>query len=149
MDELSYPVEIRWIESVGRFHVFVHDIPQIVASGADETEALHETRQALAAAITYIMDECLDLPKPSQAGPNDVVVNLPPRLAAKALVYRAWKNARLSKVELGKRMGKNETEVRRILDPRYGSKIDQIDEAAHALGIELVVSARPRSPTAA
>ena len=36
-------------------------------------------------------------------------------------------------------MGRSETEVRRILDPHRGTKIDQLDEAARALGGRLVI----------
>ena len=57
-----------------------------------------------------------------------------PHLAAKAAVYTAWKEAGVSKSELARRLRRNETEVRRILDPHHGTKLDQLEEAARALG---------------
>jgi antitoxin HicB len=68
-----------------------------------------------------------------------MVPSLPAQLAAKASVYAAWKRAKITKVDLARRLGRNEVEVRRILNPRYGTKLDQLEEAAKALGGRLVV----------
>jgi antitoxin HicB len=55
-------------------------------------------------------------------------------------VYHAWKEAKVSKTELARRLGRNEIEVRRILNPRHGTKLDQLEEAAKALGGRLTVA---------
>jgi antitoxin HicB len=64
-------------------------------------------------------------------------------LAAKAAIYSAWKAADLSKVEFARRMTRDEAEVRRILNARYGTKLDQLDEAARALGGRLTIGFEP------
>lgn len=58
---------------------------------------------------------------------------------AKAVLYVAMKDAGISKVQLAKRLGVDEKEVRRLLDPRYGSKLLCIDQAVEALGRRLVI----------
>jgi hypothetical protein len=73
------------------------------------------------------------LPLPSRVK-GEHAVALPAHLAAKAAVYSAWKKAGFSKSEFARRLRRNETEVRRILDPHHGTKLDQLEEAAHALG---------------
>ncbi len=42
-------------------------------------------------------------------------------------------------VELAKKLGYDEKEVRRLLDPHHASKIPRIESALHAVGKELVV----------
>ena len=66
-----------------------------------------------------------------------------PESAAKAAVYRAFKASGLKKVDLARQMGRNEVEVRRILDPHHGTKLGQLDEAARALGGRLSVAFEP------
>ena len=63
-------------------------------------------------------------------------------MAAKASIYVAWKAEGISKVALAERIGRSESEVRRILDPSHGTKLDQLEEAARALGYGLLVEAR-------
>lgn len=46
----------------------------------------------------------------------------------------------MSKVALAAKMGRAESEVRRILDPDHGTKLDQLEEAAVGLGGRLVVA---------
>ena len=50
------------------------------------------------------------------------------------------REAGISKTQLAKRLGVDEKEVRRLLDPRYGSKLPRIAQAISALGRRLVVS---------
>jgi antitoxin HicB len=45
----------------------------------------------------------------------------------------------ITKVQLAKQLGVDEKEVRRLLDPHYGSKLPRIAEAIHLLGKRLVI----------
>jgi antitoxin HicB len=83
---------------------------------------------------------------PSAVAPGEVAITLPLRLAAKATVYVLWRDAKISKSELARRMGRSETEVRRILDPDNGTKLDQIEAAAAALGATLAIDVVPAQP---
>lgn len=103
-------------------------------------EAVRLAADAVEVALAGRMEDDMEVPFPSSAMRGERPVSLNARLAAKASVYSAWKAARLSKVELAKRLNRNEAEVRRILDPRYGTKLDQMEEAAKALGGRLSVS---------
>ena len=61
------------------------------------------------------------------------------KMTAKAAVYEAWMAAGISKSELARRMGRDVVEVRRILEPGHGTKLDQLEEAARALGKRLTI----------
>jgi antitoxin HicB len=54
----------------------------------------------------------------------------------------AFAAAGIAKSELGRRMGKDETEVRRILDPKHPTKSPAMVEALRALGKRLVIGVR-------
>mgnify|MGYP001572259313 len=62
---------------------------------------------------------------------------------AKAALYVAMHEAGISKTQLAKRLGVDEKEVRRLLDPHYGSKLPRIAQAISVLGRRLVVSLDP------
>ena len=60
--------------------------------------------------------------------------------AAKAALYVAMREAGVSKMELARRLGVDEKEVRRMLDPGHGSKLPRIAEAIEALGRHLRIA---------
>lgn len=138
-EEWTYAVELR--REGGEFHAYVADLPEAIAAAATEAEALAEMGHALVAAVRGRIKDGMDLVAPGrpQAGETHWVP-LPARLASKAAVYAAWKRSGLSKSALAERIGRNETEVRRILDPDHGTKLDQLEEAAAALGGRLRVT---------
>ena len=134
----TWPVAVRR-EKDGSYHTYSKDFPEAIASGGTRGEALAEMELAFAAAVRGRIADEMDLPSPRAAGRGEATLFLPPGLAAKASVYAAWRRSKLSKSALAKRMGRNEGEVRRILDPWHGTKIDQLAEAARALGGHLTV----------
>lgn len=141
--EWSYAVELR--DEDGEVHAYCAAIPEAIAAGATEEEALREMGLALVAAVGGRMKDGMDLNPPAAGLPLDCpTVQLPARLAAKASVYTAWKGSGLSKVALAERIGRSETEIRRILDPDHGTKLDQLDEAAVGLGGRLLVAFQRR-----
>jgi antitoxin HicB len=141
MKAWRYGTVIR--EEDGDFVVSVRDLPEVVTSGATLDEALELAADAIVVAVEGRMDDDMELPEPTRIRRGERVIRLPAQLAAKASVYSAWKAARVSKTELARRLDRNEVEVRRILNPRHGTKLDQLDEAARALGGRLNVSFEP------
>jgi antitoxin HicB len=81
----------------------------------------------------------MDFPAPTPARRGEYVVAPPAEMIAKAALYTAMAAAGISKVELARRMGINEKEVRRMLDPRHGTKLARLGEAIRALGGRLVI----------
>lgn len=119
--------------------VSVRDLPEVVTAGDTFEEALTLAEDAIEVVVASRMERDLPLPTPSPAIAGEYVVQLPAQLAAKAAVYFAWKESGISKSELARRIGRTETEARRILTPRHGTKLEQLDAAAHALGSRLIV----------
>ena len=134
----TYGVSIH--EEDGDFVVSVRDLPEVVTSGSSIEEALELAADAIEVIVAGRMEDEQDLPVPSKARKGEHAVALPAPMAAKAAVYHAWKESGLKKTELARKLDRNEVEVRRILNPRHGTKLDQLDEAAKALGGRLVVT---------
>jgi antitoxin HicB len=61
-------------------------------------------------------------------------------MAAKASLYLAMREAGITRVLLARRLGVDEKEVRRMLNPRHPTKLPRIEQALSSLGKRLVVS---------
>ncbi len=133
-----YAIALR--RDAGEVHAYCRDLPEAIAAGKTEAEAGREMSEALVAAVRGRMKDGMVLEPPQPADAGGPQVALPAPLAAKAAIYSAWRRSGLTKVALGERIRRSETEVRRILDPDYGTKLDQLAEAAEGLGGRLSVS---------
>ena len=64
--------------------VSFRDLPECLTSGADETEALAETADALEEAIARRIDDPELIPEPSTCRPGEYLVSVPADTAVKA-----------------------------------------------------------------
>jgi antitoxin HicB len=96
--------------------------------------------EALGMALLSYLARGLPLPRAKARGHDLVPVAVAPDVAAKLAVLEAFAEAGISKVELASRLGKDEKEVRRILDPRHPTKLQALAEALRVLGKRLVVA---------
>jgi antitoxin HicB len=119
--------------------VSVRDLPEVVTSGDTREQAAELAADAIAVIVAGRIEEELDLPAPTAVRDDEIALPLDPRIAVKAAVYRLWRESSVSKSELARRLGRTETEARRILSPRSRTKLDQMSEAAVALGGRLKV----------
>ena len=147
MTRYVYPVHLSHDES-GRVLVEFPDFDFAVTDGADVTDALIQAGDCLEEALAICIDDSLAIPEPSTPDGCWVTTVVPgPVIAAKAALYEAMlSKAGMTKVALAARLGVGEKEVRRMLDPRYATKIPALARALAALGkrIEITVDDAPR-----
>jgi antitoxin HicB len=115
------------------------DVPEAITEGKNDTEARLMAEEALGLALLTYPARGLPLPKAKARGRGMVPVTVAPDVAAKLAVLEAFGDARITKVELARRLGKDEKEVRRILDPRHATKLAALTQTLRALGKRLVV----------
>lgn len=132
-----YGVSVEEID--GDFVVTVRDLPEVVTSGSTLDEAKALAADAIVTIVAGKIEDGSTLALPSPVEPTELSMPLAPALAAKASVYVLWSRAGISKSELARRMQRNENEVRRILNPYYATKLDQLQEAAQVLGASLIL----------
>jgi len=135
---LAWPVSLDPAEE-GGFVVNFPDFPEGWSQGDSREEALAQAADLLETMVGNYMAEGWDLPDPSRAAGRPLVP-LTPLIAAKAELYRAMRNAGITKAELARRIGISPQQVQRLFVIRHASRLDQIESAMRALGRRLVVT---------
>ena len=118
----------------------VRDLPEVTTSDDSLADALRGAADAIEMSIVFRMKKGDHLPTPSVVLDGEHAVPISAQIAAKASVYAAWRASGLNEAELAHRMGRAEADVRRILNPTHGTKIEQLEQAAKALGGRLTIS---------
>jgi len=126
----------------GGYVVSCRDIPEVVTQGRTLAEALDEASDPMDEAFAARLEDGLEFPKPSKLEEGERVVYPAAETAAKAALYMTMHEQRITKSDLARRMRIDEKEVRRMLDPHHGSRVDRIGEALRLLGKELAVGTR-------
>jgi antitoxin HicB len=138
MNRFQYAVLLSPTDE-GGYVVTCRDLPELITQGESVEEALEQASDAMDEVFATYLTEGLDFPEPSKARRREHMVAPPPETVAKAALYVAMRRAGISKVQLAKRLGVDEKEVRRLLDPHYGSKLPRIAKAISVLGQRLVI----------
>jgi antitoxin HicB len=115
------------------------DVPEAITQGDDETDAFAQAEEALGLALLSYAARGLPLPKARTRGKGLIGIAVDPEIAAKLAVIEAVREVGISKSELARRIGKNEKEVRRILDPRHATKLATLTAVLRKLGRRLVI----------
>jgi antitoxin HicB len=123
----------------GNIVVTFPDVPEVVTQGRGEADARAMAEEALGLGLLSYLVRGKPLPKPRAKGRNLVDIAIAPDVAAKLAVLESFATAGISKSELARRIGKDEKEVRRILDPKQPTKLPALTAALRALGKRLVV----------
>lgn len=142
MKRFQYPVLLTPAEE-GGYVVTCRDLPPLVTQGEDEKDALAQAADAMDEVFATYMIDGIDFPEPTKTRRRERLVAPPAETVAKAALYVAMREAGISKTQLAKQLGVDEKEVRRLLDPHYGSKLPRIAEAVSVLGQRLVIGLEP------
>ncbi len=139
MHRFQYPATLT-PDKDGGFMVRFTDLPEAITSGADRHDALVQAADCLEEAIAGRITDGLEIPQPSSLRRTQFLVTVPAPTATKAALYLAMRAAKIKNTEMARRLGCNEKEVRRMLDPRHPTKLPRIQQALGLLGKRLVVS---------
>lgn len=141
MQRFTYPVILTPDEADGGYVVTCRDVPEVVTQGESIEDAISEAEGALEAAIEMRIEDGMDVPVPSAKRRGEHLASLPVGTAMKAALYVSMREQNVSKAELARRLGLDEKEARRMLDPKHVTKVPALERALHAMGkrVELVV----------
>ena len=142
MNRFQYPVLLTPAEE-GGYVVTCRDLPQLITQGDTEQDALEQAADAMDEVFATYMVEGMEFPETSKAKRREHLVAPPAETVAKTALFVAMRQAGISKQQLARRLGIDEKEVRRLLDPHYGSKLPRIAQAISALGQRLVIGLEP------
>ena len=133
-----YPIDLHK-EREGGFSVTFPDFDEALTDGDTFAEAMAEAADCLEEALAGRIARREDIPAPSPARGRSAVVP-GALLAAKTALYEAVREQRLSNSAFAVAMGVQESEVRRMLDPRHATKIGRLEEALARFGKRLVIT---------
>lgn len=140
MRTFTYPARFERGDKSGILVITFRDVPEAITQGNGKRDALWQAADCLEEAIAGRIAGGREIPKASRAARGERLIPVPAPMAAKAALYLAMREAGMTNVQLARRIGRDEKEVRRMLDPRHPTKLPRIKEALEVLGKRLVVS---------
>ena len=137
-EQFTYPARLKK-DKAGFYLVTFPDFPEAATDGETMEESLHNAADALEEAIAGRINRGDTVPRPGPVKTRQRRVPVPAQIAVKAALYMAVKDAGIKNTELARRLGADEKEVRRLLDPHHRSKLPRLEAALGALGKKLVI----------
>ena len=139
---LRYPVKFTKDDD-GTLLVTAPDLPEVATFGTDVADALVHAADAIATALQGRITDRKEIPAPSPRKRGQRLVALPAIVAAKLALYRAMMETGTRKADLARKLGVHGPQVDRLLDLDHNSRLDQIEDAARAIGREFHIELRP------
>lgn len=140
MRTFVYPARFERGDKPGVLVIAFRDVPEAITQGNGERDALWQAADCLEEAIAGRIADGGAIPKASKAARDERLIPVPAPMAAKAALYLAMREAGMTNLQLARKLGCDEKEVRRMLDPRHPTKLPRIKEALDVFGKRLVVS---------
>jgi antitoxin HicB len=139
---LRYPVKLSRDDNA-TFLVTAPDFSEVVTFGEDEGDALIRAADAIATAMQGRISDRQEIPRPSFPKRGQKLATLSALTWAKLELYRAMLNTKTNKAALARRLQVHPSQIDRLLDLDHDSRLDQIENAARAMGRELHIELRP------
>src|ERR1700691_1032910 len=146
MRTFVYPARFRREAKPGVLVIAFRDVPEAITQGNGERVSLWQAADCLEEAIAGRIADGLEIPKASRAARGERLIPVPAPMAAKVALYLAMREAGVTNVHWARRLGCDEKDVRRMLDPRRPTKV----HLARGLGCDEKEVRRmldPRRPT--
>jgi antitoxin HicB len=139
-----YPARLEPDEA-GRLVVHFPDLPDALTDGADETEALSEARDCLSTALAARIAEGEEIPLPSRLRRGQHLVSPDASIALKAALYSILRTRNITVADLARRLGIDDRQAARLVDPRAASRLASLEAALSALGymVEIELHEKP------
>jgi antitoxin HicB len=113
------------------------DVPEAITEGNGMAGARAMAADALGLALLAYARVQRPLPRARKGGGETIAVA--PDVAAKLAVLSGFADSGMTRRELARRLGKDEKEVRRILDPMHPTKLATLTGVLELLGRRLIV----------
>jgi len=139
---LRYPVALTK-DSDGTLLVTARDFPEVTSFGEDEEDALAHAADAIATAMQGRITDRKPITSPSAPRRRERLVSIPAIIAAKLALYRAMLETGTRKSDLARRLRVHPPQIDRLFDLDHDSRLDQIENAARAMGREMHIELRP------
>jgi antitoxin HicB len=136
--KIAYPAKFEMDED-GRILVTLRDFPEAGTDGADMDEARREAADLLDSTLMFRMKYREDIPVPSKARRNEELIAPDAEVALKIALYIAMRRNGVSIAELSRRLGIDNREAQRIMNPQHATRTSRMREAIEATGSRPVI----------
>jgi antitoxin HicB len=141
MRTYTYRATLEPGENLGVIVVSFEDVPEAITEGDGMGHALDQAEEVLGLSLlTYLR---LGRPLPEPKATTGAPVSVAADVAAKLAVLETFAVSGITKSELARRLGCDEREARRILDPMHATKLPALTKALAAMGQRLVIGLEP------
>ena len=137
-DRYSFPARLEPDEA-RRFVVHFPDLQEALTDGGNVAEALTEAADCLSEALAGRINRGEEIPSPSRLRRGQYLVAPEPTMALKAALYSALRARRMTIADLARRLGNDDRQAARLIDPRAASKLTSLDAALSALGYTIAI----------
>jgi len=138
MHAFAYPARFS-SDPDGRVLVTFRDFPLGATDGANRAEAMDEAVDFLESVLALYVDEGKDIPTPSVARRNEILIGPSAVSAAQLALYTAMRREKIAPRELAKRLRLPVADIRRLTDLTNYPPLRAIERALAALGHRLTV----------
>lgn len=136
----TYDYAFRFTKEDDGWVITCRDLPEAISQAESNENRIEVAEGCLQAALESRIRDNEPLPVASKSRRGEAMINSPAATAAKAALYDAMREAGISKIELARKLGIDEKEVRRMLDTGHGTKLPRIAEALEVLGRHLHIA---------
>jgi len=126
--------------------VSFRDVPEALTFADAGEDPFTAAAGALQAALEVRVERNEEIPPASNARRGERFVAVPIETALKAAIHGLMRQISASKSALARALVINEKAVRRMLDPKHGTKTENLVKALSALGAGAVVEIRRTDP---
>ena len=133
MQTFVYPIALKTATD-GGFVVSCRDLPEVITEADTRQAAVEAAEGALQAAFEFRIQENEEIPAATKPKRGELMVAVPIGTAMKAALYLTKREQGFNKSDLARRLGVDEKEARRMLDPKHRTKVPALEKALHTLG---------------
>ena len=139
--KIVYPAKFE-ADRDGRVLVTFRDLPEAATDGADMDEARREAIDVLESSLMFRMKYREQIPTPTKARKGEKPVAPDTAVAMKIALYIAMLAHGVTAAELSRRLGVDNREAQRILNPHHATKTTRMSEAIEATGSHAIIELR-------
>ncbi len=139
---IRYPIKLTK-DSDGTLLITAPDLPEVTSFAVDADDVVLRAADAVATALQGRISDRKEIPAPSPVKRGQRVAVLSTLVAAKLALYRAMLETNTRKADLARRLKVHPPQIDRLLDLDHDSRLEQIENAAQALGREMHIELVP------
>lgn len=141
----NYLATVEFIEDEGTYEISYCDFPDIQGVAYKEENIEFEAEETLISTIAELISSRLPIPLPTTTVADAFSVHLPVLTCLKIALNNAIIQSDTQKPDLARKLNLNALQIERLLDIRYASKVEILEQALYLLNFDIAITVIKRS----